>query len=41
MTAEIFDLEAERAKRATPPQWRLSKRGNPYTTVEDYHIVVF
>jgi hypothetical protein len=48
MTALIFDLAAERAKRAvpakapsTPPQWRLSKRGNPYTTVEGYHIVVF
>ena len=49
MTAEIFDLEAERAKRAAPPpkapsappQWRLSQRGNPYTTVDGYHIVVF
>jgi hypothetical protein len=48
MTALIFDLAAERAKRAVPaqapsapPQWRLSKRGNPYTTVADYHIVVF
>jgi hypothetical protein len=49
MTAEIFDLEAERAKRAArsadtpsaPPQWRASQRGNPYTTVDGYHIVVF
>ena len=54
MTAEIFDLEAERAKRAALPptatspatpaaplQWRLSQRGNPYTTVDGYHIVVF
>src|SRR5215468_1915973 len=56
MTAEIFDLEAERAKRAArlpkatpsvpatpsiPPQWRLSQRGNPYTTVDGYHLVVF
>jgi hypothetical protein len=54
MTAQIFDLEAERAKRAersrkalpcaitsAPPQWRLSQRGNPYTTVDGYHIVVF
>jgi len=54
MTAEIFDLEAERAKRAAlpvkamsaatpagPPQWRVSQRGNPYTTVDGYHIVVF
>ena len=54
MTAQIFDLEAERAKRASlplkatspatpaaPPQWRLSQRGNPYTTVDGYHIVVF
>jgi len=48
MTAQIFDLAAERAKRAVPakapsapPQWRLSKRGNPYMTVEGYHIVVF
>jgi hypothetical protein len=50
MTAQIFDLEAERAKRAarlpkvmpsTPPQWRLSHQGNPYTTVDGYHIVVF
>ena len=56
MTAEIFDLEAERAKRAVrppkatpsvpatpsiPPQWRFSQRGNPCTTVDGYHIVVF
>ena len=48
MTALIFDLAAERAKRAVPaqapsgpPQWRLSKRGNPYTTLDGYHIVVF
>ena len=50
MTAQIFDLEAERAKRAArqpkvtpsaPPQWRLSRRGNPYTTVDGYQIVVF
>jgi hypothetical protein len=50
MTAEIFDLEAERARRAARPpkvmpavprQWRLSQRGNPYATVDGYHIVVF
>ena len=54
MTAEIFDLEAERAKRASPPlkatspatptappQWRVSQRGNPHTTIDGYHIVVF
>jgi hypothetical protein len=50
LTAQIFDLEAERAKRAAhqpkelpsaPPQWRLSQRGNPYTTVDGYHVVVF
>jgi hypothetical protein len=50
MTAEIFYLEAERAERAArlpkvmpsaPPQWRLSQRGNPYTTVDGYHLVVF
>ena len=50
MTAKIFDLEAERAKRAArlpkvmpsaPPLWPLSQRGNPYTTVDGYHIVVF
>ena len=54
MTAEIFDLEAERAKRAAlplkatspatpaaPPQWRLSQRGNPYATIDGYHLVVF
>ena len=48
MTAVIFDLAAERAKRAVPsqapsapPQWCLSKNGNPYTTIEGYHIVVF
>ena len=53
MTAEIFDLEAERARRAArpskatsatsaaPPQWRLSQRGNPYATIDGYHLVVF
>jgi len=50
MTAEIFDLDAERAKRAArppkqppavPPEWRVSQRGNPYTTVDGYHLVVF
>ena len=50
MTAQIIDLAAERAKRAArppkgqpsaPPQWRLSQRGNPYTTVDGYHLVVF
>jgi hypothetical protein len=52
--AKIFDLEGERAKRATHsgksppattasalPQWRLSQRGNPDTTVDGYHIAVF
>ena len=49
MTAQIFDLAAERAKRAerpakspsAPPQWRVSQRGNPYTTLDGYHVVVF
>ena len=36
------DLAAERAKRAARlPKWRLSRRGNPYMTVDGYHIVVF
>src|SRR5215471_6455767 len=50
MTAQLFDLDAERARRAArlpkvmpsaAPQWRLSQRGNPYTTVDGYHLVVF
>jgi hypothetical protein len=46
MTAQIFDLEAERAKPecppkspSAPPQWRISRRGNPYMTLDGYHVV--